>query len=405
MTPTTPRPAPRRPIVAAEDLRGLARLAVDGVVGVVGVVEDMHHTIAQRAGLRLVAPSPKPKGVTGLVYRSVRATARLTGHGVDALLALAPRESSGTSADSPPAERSPQREAFVAALNGIWGDHLAASGNPLAIPMTLRVAGPPGGRIVVLVHGLAMNDLQWTRNGHDHGAALARDAGFTPVYLHYNSGRHVSQNGREFAAQLDALVAQWPVPVRELVIVGHSMGGLVARSACYIADQGDVAPAWRRKLKALVCLGTPHHGAPLERAGRLADGLLGISPYAAPLARLGQARSAGITDLRFGNVQDADWQHPAGRHAQTRDDRLPTPLPRRVKCFVVAATTARSADSVRSGTVGDGLVPLPSALGDHRTPRRSLHVPAERRLVVTQANHWDLLNDPRVAAQLLAWLR
>jgi hypothetical protein len=157
-------------------------------------------------------------------------------------------------------------------------------------------------------------------------------------------------------------------------------------------------------LNALVCLGTPHHGAPLERAGRLVDGVLGLSAYAAPLSRLGKVRSSGITDLRFGNVQDADWQQHAERHHQTHDDRVPTPLPRGMKTFVVAATTARNAEGARAAVLGDGLVPLASALGDHRDPRLALQVPKERRLIVPSANHWDLLSDPRVYAQLLSWL-
>jgi pimeloyl-ACP methyl ester carboxylesterase len=274
--------------------------------------------------------------------------------------------------------------------------------------MSLRVGGKPyrasaqdpTGRLLVLVHGLAMNDLQWARQGHDHGQALARDLGYTPVYLHYNSGRHVSQNGREIAALLDELIADWPVPVQELVIVGHSMGGLVARSACSV---GAGRP-WMAALSKLVFLGTPHHGAPLERGGRLVDALLGASPYAAPFARLGKARSAGITDLRFGNLQDADWQH-RDRHGQTRDDRQPTPLPKGVSCYFVAATTADQAGSLRSATLGDGLVPLHSALGEHPDPALALQVPKSRRLVVTSANHWDLLNRQDVYEQLRHWLK
>jgi pimeloyl-ACP methyl ester carboxylesterase len=297
---------------------------------------------------------------------------------------------------------------MVAALNGVCGDHLAASGNPLAIPMTFRVhgrplQGPPAnatGRVLVLVHGLAMNDLQWTRKGHDHGQALARDLGFTPVYLHYNSGLHVSQNGRAFSDLLDALLRDWPVPVQELVIVGHSMGGLVARSACHLgADR-----PWRQALSALVCLGTPHHGAPLERGGRLADTLIGISPYARPLVRLGQLRSAGITDLRFGNVQDADWQQHRHRAEQTRDDRVATPLPRGVRCYLVAAVRSERTSGLQPATIGDGLVPLASAWGRHPDRRRALRVPRAHRQVVTGANHWDLLSDERVYAWLKAWL-
>ena len=185
----------------------------------------------------------------------------------------------------------------------------------------------------------------------------------TPLYLHYNSGRHVSQNGRELAPLLQRLVAHWPVPVEELVIVGHSMGGLVARSACHhAATEGQ---AWLRRLTKLVFLGTPHHGAPLERGGRRIDLLLGLSPYVAPFARLGKARSAGITDLRFGNLQDADWVG-RDRHAQHSDDRQPTPLPPDADTFVLAATLAERPGRVHSAVIGDGLVPLASALGEHR---------------------------------------
>ena len=380
----------------AADLRGLARLGVEGVVGVTDLVEAMHHTIGARPSLVGAGPTGKTSGVTGFVYGAVRGTTRVVGKGLDFVLAAVPRATGNP---------SPRREAFIAALNGVWGDHLVATGNPLAIPMSLRVGGhpyaralkEPTGKLVVLVHGLAMNDLQWQRGGHDHGRALAHDLGYTPLYLHYNSGRHVSENGRDFAALLDDLIASWPVPVRELALVGHSMGGLVARSAC-LAGAGQ---RWRAALTKLVFLGTPHQGAPYERGGRRLDLFLGLSPYIAPFARLGKTRSAGITDLRFGNVQDADWQHRE-RHAQTHDDRVPSPLPRGVRCCVVAATRS-TGPGVASGA-GDGLVPLASALGDHPVAALSLKVPKRQRLVVTSANHWDLLDRADVYARLREWL-
>ena len=137
---------------------------------------------------------------------------------------------------------------------------------------------------------------------HDHGAALAEDLGYTPVYLHYNSGLRVSTNGRRFAETLESLVREWPVPVRELVVVGYSMGGLVARSACHYGKLAGYD--WPGRLSQLVFLGTPHHGALLERAGSWVDALLGVSPYSSPIARLGGIRSDGIRDLRYGHVID-----------------------------------------------------------------------------------------------------
>lgn len=405
-----PEAAPAGAPLQAADLRGLSRLAVDATLGITDLVEAMHHTIAATAGVGgKKGAAGRTSGITGFVYRSVRGTTRLVGGGLDAAFGALLRPALA-------GRVSPRRETMLAALNGVFGDHLADTGNPLAIGMSLRRAGhslPPdraalaallpdaGGRLLLLVHGLCMNDLQWRHAGHDHGEVLAQALGFTPLYLHYNSGRHVSQNGRDLALLLEAVLAQWPVPVRELAIVGHSMGGLVARSAAHQAMQAGLT--WPTHLKRWAFLGTPHHGAPLERGGRLVDSALGISRYAAPFARLGKARSAGITDLRFGNLQDADWQG-RDRHAQHRDDRRPTPLPAGVGTLLVAATQSAQRADTLAAMRGDGLVPVASALGVHRRAAHTLVVPAPQQLVVTSANHWDLLSRAEVADALTAWL-
>jgi hypothetical protein len=392
------------------DLRGLTRLAFDATLGVTGLVEQMHRTVVDVAPPLGPPRAGRTRGLTGAVYGSVRGITHLSARATDlafgAAAALAPAGRSG-----PPV---PRREVALAVLNGVWGDHLAASGNPLAIPMTLRVRGrplvpdaaglrrawpAPTGRVAVLIHGLCMNDLQWARHGHDHGEMLARDAGWTVLALHYNSGLHVSDNGRQLSTLLDAVVAHWPVPVTELALVGHSMGGLVARAACHT---GADAP-WRRRLTRLACLGTPHHGALLERGGHRIDRVLEWSPYVAPLARLGKARSAGITDLRWGNVQEADHRG-RHRHDQTHDDRVPTPLPAGVSVGFLAATTAEQPRGVRHAVLGDGLVTLASAWGEHRDPALALRLPASRKVLITGASHWDLLSHPQAAATLRRWM-
>lgn len=300
MLAPTPHPRP-------SDLLGLSRLAVGGVTGMAELVEAMHAGIGRVPGISSRSTRHTTRGITGLVYRSVRGVTALVGGSLDAAL----RPLVPLFAERP---SSASREAVVAALNGVLGDHLETTANPLAIPMRLRLHGralalaaeplataipAPTGKLLVLAHGLCMNDLQWqptTANHSDLALRLARDLGYTPLYLHYNSGRHVSTNGRELSALLETLVDRWPVPVSELAIVGHSMGGLVARSAChYAASDGH---AWLGRLRDLVFLATPHHGAPLERGGNWADVILGAAPYTAPLARLGKVRSAGITDLR-----------------------------------------------------------------------------------------------------------
>jgi pimeloyl-ACP methyl ester carboxylesterase len=230
---------------------------------------------------------------------------------------------------------------------------------------------------------------------------LSRALGFTPVYLHYNSGLHISINGHALAQQLERLVDQWPQPLERIALLGHSMGGLLARSAVHYATQAG--HRWPGRLSDMVFLGTPHHGAPLERAGHWVDIVLGATPYAAPFARLGKVRSAGITDLRHGNLLDEDWVG-RDRFARQADRRQPVPLPAGVRCCTVAASIGQQTGDLKARLLGDGLVPLDSALGRHRDPDRSLAFPEERQWIGYGINHLDLLKHPEVYAQLLRWL-
>lgn len=392
-----------------DDLRGLASLATDATVGTADLVEALHAQIGTRLGHD---GTGRRRGVSGFVYRAVRAVARLSGWSAEAaLLPLARLVRDARDAPTPPA-----REALVAVLNGVLGDGLAATGNPLAIEMRVRRGGAaldltPGAlaaalpeatpHVVVLVHGLCMSDLGWAWDGHDHGVALERDTDLTAVHLHYNTGRHISTNGREFAALLDGLVDAWPVPVRSLSLLCHSMGGLVARSACLAAEEAGLA--WPQKLRRIVFLATPHHGSPLERRGNGLERLLLRTPYTAPFARLGRLRSAGITDLRFGSLRDEDWRW-RDRFEARPDARRPAPLPAGVEAFAMAATAGRARGGALDRLVGDGLVPVESATGHHDDARHALAFAAERLHVAVGRHHFDLLG-AEAYPTLLGWLR
>jgi hypothetical protein len=389
-----------------DDLRGISQLAIDATRGVTELVEAMHHTIASGPAV-LGQPFAAPARLaTRLVYGSIRGVAGLVGGGIDRALAqLAPLLGSSV----PGFERA----AVLAALNGVLGDYLSERGNPLAVAMHLRHAGAPleltpaglraalphaTGKLLVLVHGLCANDLEWARRGHDHGAALAAELGYTPVYVHYNSGLHISSNGRALAAQLEQLVAAWPVALEDFAVLGHSMGGLVARSACHAGEHAG--HAWRAQLRSLIALGSPHHGAPLERQGHGVDLLLGISRYSAPFARLGRIRSAGITDLRFGNVLDEHWLGH-DRFAHRADQRRPLALPDGVACYALAATLATEP---AERLPGDGLVPVDSALGRHPVAALNLGFPEAHTSIALATGHLDLLCAPGVYATLRGWL-
>ncbi len=380
------------------DFRGAARMIADAAEATTEVVEKMHRTIQVNPGTLGVSVTDRTKGITGLVYRSIRTGIRLVGQAIDAglppLMMLLPE-----------GESTRVRDAYRSAANGVYGDYLARTGNPLAIDMSLHHRGRqvdlsdptnllrqhgdevPASKLLVLAHGSCMNDQQWNRNGHDHGAALASDRGYLPLHLRYNSGLHIVSNGRAFAELLETLIGNWKLPVEELAIMGHSMGGLVARSACHYARAAG--HAWPRYLRKLVFLGTPHHGAPLEQGGHGLDALMELSPYSMPLTRLSKARSAGITDLRHGTISA---------------DEYSVPLPSGVKCYAAAAVLAAKRGLLSDKLVGDGLVPLDSALGRHRDVDRSLKIPKSRQWIGYGLSHRDLLCDPEVYAQLRSWL-
>ena len=399
----------------AADLRAVAQLATQATAGVARIAEGVHQSVWGSMG---VSGGKKPgttRGLTGIVYQSVQDINQLVGKGLDAVFArLQPLLERALTAPTD----TPGREAVLAALNGVLGDRLQASNNPLATPMTLRYQGralnldePPSlpeasSKVLLLIHGLCMNDLQW-QAGHDaetvdHGAALAQALGYTPVYLRYNTGLHTSQNGHQLARQLEQLVERWPTPIAELSIVAHSMGGLVTRSACHDAQLQGLR--WPGVLKNIVFLGTPHHGAPLERAGNWVDLLLESTPYSRPFARLAQLRSAGITDLRYGHVLEADWLG-RDRFARRPDQRQHLPLPQGIACHTVAATTAGKRSLLAERLTGDGLVPLNSALGQHDDPQRTLAFARASQWIAYRMNHLQILSSPDVTRQLLQWLQ
>lgn len=375
------------------DLRGIMRLAIDATLGVTDVVEKMHHTIQLRHAPVGVSRAGRTGGVTGFVYRSIRGTTRLVGKGLDAgvapLISMLPESVSNT-----------QRDAVVAVINGVYGDHLVATGNPLAIGMEFRFQGKVpnpeklastpavSGKVLLWVHGLCLNEGHWGRGGLNRGEALANELGYTPLYLRYNTGLPIPSNGRELAAMLEQLLQNWPHPLDELVIAGHSMGGLVARSAVHYGRQAS--HRWLKHLRRLIFIGTPHHGAPLERGGNWIDYALELSPYTAPFTRLGKKRSAGIANLRHGSIAD-----------ETRDF---LPLPAAVDCYAMAATLARKPSRVHEKLIGDGLVPVDSALGRNRNPELALKIPEHRQWLGYETGHIALLGHPGVYAQLRDWL-
>lgn len=392
---------------ASNDARGLSRLVVDGINGIVDIVEEVHKSIVTLGGRRAMASYKGPGPISRFVYGSIRSITGSVGHGLDAVLnrftfLLDEQES------------TPRREAVLSILNGVLGDYLEASGNPLNITMKLRREGEKlevndpefgrhlgksGGKVVLMIHGLCMNDLQWTRKDHNHGSKLQQELGYLPIHLHYNTGLHISQNGRNLADLLEKLYASENRP-SELLLLTHSMGGLVARSALYYAKEAGYH--WPKSVNKLIFLGTPHHGAQLERGGNWIDNVLEKNAFSAPFSRIGKIRSAGVTDLRYGNVLDEDWKG-RDRFRLKGDQRHPVPLPDDIACYAIAATSAKKPGN-RDSLVGDGLVTPMSGLGRHPNPKFDLQLPDSRVWIARDRYHLDLLSSTDIYDKIKEWL-
>jgi pimeloyl-ACP methyl ester carboxylesterase len=356
----------------ADEMRALTRLAVEELHEATGGIGAVHRAIADRAFVGRGASKALHDGIAGAVYAAVRGGMTVAGRAADASLAVRVRR------EVPPA--------LLGVLNGLRGDALEREGSPLALGMTAE-GGEASPRLAVFVHGLFETELAWRYGGGPtYGERLAADHDLAPVHVRYNSGRHVSENGRLLAD----LLAAWPHPLEHVVLVGHSMGGLVARSACHIA--GERSDDWVRHVTHVVSLGSPHTGAPLESAVHYAAAALGVLPETKPFARGLRRRSAGIRDLRRGSLVDEDWRDrdpEALRAAACREVPL---LGGVTHCFVAATITSNPRHPV-ARVLGDWLVLEASA--SHRA-QQSLHVGG--------AHHLALLNHPQVYARLSEWL-
>ena len=391
------------------DLQGITRILTDATIGITDLVEAMHRRVVHPPFLPSTPIQHLITNIAGVTYKNIRWSSRFIGGGLDkALGQLAPIIGEIKTTDG--------REAVRSALNGVLGDYLEEKDNPLKINMQFRYQSKTisldsksleetypsiNGKILLMVHGSSMNDIQWTQKGHNHGEALAQESDKTPVYLHYNSGRHISSNGKSFSDLLEKLIQQWPVPIEEITIIAHSMGGLVTRSAIHYGAEQE--RKWTGHLKKVVFLGTPHHGALLEKTGNYLDVILESIPYAKPFARLGKIRSAGITDLRYGNIIDEDWRG-IERFEINGDQRQMIPLPKQVACYSIAAVMGKETESLSPQLVGDGLVDIKSALGKHENPTKDLNFDEKNTWIATENSHLDLLSKPEIYSKIKDWL-
>lgn len=365
-------------------------------------VQNMHlaissqtfNALAQVPGVSLPAAWVRSAhdAITHGVYSAVRhgGTAALSAAGVAERLMV--------DADAPP---SKAQQLGRSALNGVFGDALAQAGNALAVRMSLHQHGneltlTPESlaelrpRVAVFIHGLACDETSWLAQGgaqggkrdSDYGSSLERNLGISAIYLRYNTGLAVDDNAQALSDLLEQLVQAAPARLRELTLIGHSMGGLVARRACAIATSSSAT--WQRRIGSIICLGTPHQGSGWEKLGHFAAAALNVSTVTQPLARLANARSQGIQDLRRGLKTKVAFE-------LTREPPL------RLLTGSLTDDTSSLMGKIAGSVLGDGLVAQYSAADDGLTGD-------VQRLHLAGVGHMALLHDARVEVALRSWL-
>lgn len=353
---------------------------------IVEPVEGMHRAIAGR-WFSAVGPVGRPvemaHDVTSHgVYQAIRLAGTALGVGLDVGNAVGPSTTDRT-------------QAFI---NGIWGDRLERHDRRLSIPMGLRdrngVAVAPGaemaaafpnatGHLVVLVHGFINTERCWYGTDNRDGLLEALDAhpDLTPLLLRYNTGQQVSANGALLAELIETVHDDWPVPVESISLVGHSMGGLVARAACQTAQERG--HDWVAVASDLITLGAPHLGTPLEKLTNGLAGGLSVTRETRPLAEFLESRSRGIKDLRFGTT----WGN----------DGSPETLPAGIDHHFVAGVVTSDPGHPIGILMGDLIVRKDSATGGQRLEPTNV-------LVVGGLRHNELIHEASVTARAMEWL-
>jgi PGAP1-like protein len=397
-----------------EEVLALGELAGGAAAGIATQAREVHAGIAERVFRSLGPPAAPVRLLHDRISDGAYAAAwALTGAivrgGVGALSLV-------RGDDAPSVADHLAGRVAVGALNGMWGDRLHREGSPLAAGMAVRRRGrdvplhgaglarafpDATGRLAVFTHGLCETEDAWRLGADKHvpyGDRLRSELGYTPVYVGYNSGLHISENGRRLAELLQELTANWPVEVAEIALIGHSMGGLVARGACHYAPAGS----WRELVRHVFTLGAPHNGAPLELGANALCHAASRLPETRPFATPIKVRSAGVKDLGYGYVVDEDWQGYDPDAFWTNTGTV-VPFLASANHYFVSASLSRDPNAPLGRLVGDLLVLRPSAWSQGGRGER-LQFPVHRYSHVGGATHFDLLNHPAVYAQIADWL-
>lgn len=299
--------------------------------------------------------------------------------------------------------------------------------------------------IALLVHGLLVDEQNWTLGSSPFPDQIRKYLGWAPVMVRYNSGQHIWKNGALLADRIVELYDTFGPRLGRIRIIGHSMGGLVSRSAVEHLRRRNHSAL--NHIDRLFLLATPNHGADLERLGHAFEYLLSTAEEAPKTAagmfrrvirrggaKVGlkfevvtaaaemvsvitgmpfrsilsvvAARSDGMRDVRFGYMTREESESAAHDHDRFMlNHRRPLPPPAHVRVYTVAGSLWPDVGAQPSRLRTDGLVSVASAAGvgeefdDLQALRSGRH--AELPLLV----HQLVASSPRTMARIREWVR
>jgi pimeloyl-ACP methyl ester carboxylesterase len=313
------------------------------------------------------------------------------------------------------AELKDDSHLMVPILNGLHGDSMAAKGNRALVHMSFRHQSRDisveklkevydfathSGNVIIMVHGLMNDESIWQSEPIDTvqrlGSALEKKPKATVLYLRYNTGLHISENGRSLSDLIQKFVETYQSEIKKLVIISHSMGGLVSRSACYYA--GIQNQNWTELLKKVFLIGVPNEGSYLARVAYMTQYFFRkLDPSEKDtVAKFFDVRSNGIKDLSFGYLVDEDWQNKKDGIEKNIQATKIYPL-QNLDYYLIAGTVSEEKNKNRVFTFfGDGLVEKKSALSDLFITNSMISGKVNMKLFPNE-NHLTLLESKEVA--------
>jgi len=376
---------------AVGDWYGVGDMVAITIEQISAPVEGMHRAIVDR-WLRMAGPRVEPSrrlvdGLIASIYKTVRLGASALGSSISVGFDLSTER-----VRLRPVWETPKGRYVQAIFNGVWGDILDKDQSPLGIELGLRdldgslistdsasLGGAfpcPRARLALMVHGFGDTERRWRSDASPTLCERLEAEGFSVLHLRYNTGRAIDDNGSDLADLLEAISSEWPVEIEEIALIGHSMGGLVNRSAVAVGRSNGYT--WVDVATNLVSIGTPHLGSPIEKGVHSIGLGLGLFKETRPLGAFLDGRSAGVKGLRDGVSDRTEG----------------------VQYHVIAGAVTAEPDHPLGVLLGDLVVGVRSAIGSGRQRQ----VAPASVLVVGGRHHAELVHDPRVISQTAEWL-